>query len=80
MRSEKITILLHSWSCKKIEEEFEASNYMARTSKKLVTEKGILSLPNPKPGKTLNENTAELIKGFYNYEVSRMMLGKKMLR
>lgn len=80
-RSEKITILTilpQSWSCKKIEEEFGVSNYMARTVKRLVSEKGILSTPNPKPGKTLNENTAQLIKDFYNSDdVSRMMPGKK---
>jgi hypothetical protein len=80
-RSEKVTILTvlpHSWSCKRIEDEFGVSNYMARTVKKLVAEKGILSTPNPKPGKTLCENTADLIKSFYNSDdISRMMPGKK---
>lgn len=80
-RSEKMTILSilpKSWSCQKIEEEFGVTNYMARAAKKLVREKGILSTPNPKPGRTLSDVTAESVKDFYNSdEVSRMMPGKK---
>jgi len=34
--------------------------------------------PNPKPGKTLNENTVQLVKDFYQDDnISRMMPGKK---
>jgi hypothetical protein len=41
-------------------------------------DQGIMSSPNPKPGKTLNEVTVEVEKGFYNNdEVSRVMPGKK---
>lgn len=44
----------------------------------MVNEKGILSTPNPKPGKTLNENTAQLVKEFYHQDdISRMMPGKE---
>lgn len=80
-RSEKITILTllpQSWSLKKIEEEFGVSNYMARKVKDLVKEKGILSTPNPKPGKMLNNVIAQLVVNFYSEDdVSRMMPGKK---
>jgi hypothetical protein len=39
---------------------------------------GIMSSPNPKPGKTLKKFTVEVIKSFYNSdEVSRVMPGKK---
>jgi hypothetical protein len=39
---------------------------------------GIMSSPNLKPGKTLNEVTVEAVKRFYNSdEVSRVMPGKK---
>lgn len=50
-RSEKVqilTILPKSWSVRKIQSEFGASNYMARKAKELVKEKGILATPNPK--------------------------------
>jgi uncharacterized lipoprotein YajG len=41
-------------------------------------DQGIMSSPNPKPGKTLNEVTVEVIKSFYNSdEVSRVVPGKK---
>lgn len=44
----------------------------------MVKEKGVLSTPNPKPGRTVSENVAESVKDFYNSdEVSRMMPGKK---
>ena len=54
-RSEKIQILTalpRRWSIRRVEEEFGASNFMARKTKQLVREKGILS-PDPKPGHTL---------------------------
>ena len=43
-----LTLVPKSWSCKKIESEFGASNYIARMAKKLVQENGILSylIPN----------------------------------
>ena len=49
-----LTILPKSWSVRKIETEFHVSNYMARQSKKLVKEKGVLSLSDPKRGPSLS--------------------------
>ena len=76
-RSEKVkilTVLPKSCSVLKITKEFSASNYMARQAKCLVTEKGILSSPNPRLGKPLLLETVEKVKLF---EVSRQMPGKK---
>ena len=42
-----LTVLPKSWSSKKIQQEFGVTNYMARKSKELVKEKGILSFPSP---------------------------------
>ena len=51
---------------------------MIRRAKALVQEKGILSTPNRKAGKTLLEKTARLVQEFYEKdELSRMMRGKK---
>lgn len=73
-----LSILPSKWSYKKIEDEFGLSSYMASSIKKLVNEKDIFSNLNPKPRKTLNEITAELVVNFYILdEVSRMMLRKK---
>ena len=47
-----LTVLPKSWSIRRIKSEFGVSNFMARTAKKLVREKGILSTPNPKPSHT----------------------------
>lgn len=80
-RSEKVqvlTILPQSWNIKKVQEEFGASNYMVRKAKELVKQKGILATPDPKPGRMLAAETADLIQSFYESdEVSRMMPGKK---
>lgn len=73
-----LTTLPKSWTVKKIEIEFRVSNRMARKAKSLVKEKGIMSCPDPKPGKTLDHIVADKVKQFYNSDdVSRIMPGKK---
>ncbi|CAH0546678.1 unnamed protein product [Brassicogethes aeneus] len=80
-RSEKMLLLSClplSWTRSKIEQEFGVSQYMARAVKKMVKEKGILSTPNPKPGKTVSSDTVTLVTEFYmRDDISRMMPGKK---
>ena len=44
-RTQILMVLPKSWSIRRIESEFGVSNFMARTAKKLVREKGILSTP-----------------------------------
>lgn len=82
--SEKIQVLTalpKSWGIKRVMKEFQAvgaTQHMIRRAKALVQEKGILSTPNRKAGKTLLEETARLVNEFYeNDELSRMMPGKK---
>ncbi len=81
IKSEKLqvlTVLPKSWTVKKIESEFGVSNYVARKTKNLVRERGILATPNPKLGHPLAPKTAALVCSFYDSdEVSRMMPGKK---
>jgi hypothetical protein len=51
--------------------------HQAAKAKKLDEKKGILSLPDLKPGKTLSENTAKTITDFYNNDkISRVIPGK----
>ena len=80
-RSDKIqvlTVLPKSWAIRKIEAEYGASNRMVGKAKELVREKGILSTPNPKPGRTLSQQTADLVTSFYESdEKSRLIPGKK---
>jgi hypothetical protein len=53
---------------------------MIRRAKQLVMDQGIMSTPNLKPGKTLNEVTVEVVKSFYDSdEVSRVVPGKKKI-
>ncbi len=64
-RSEQLqilTVLPQSWTLKKIQDVFRTSDYMARKSKQLVRDKGILSTPNPKPGHSLPRQSVDLIK------------------
>jgi len=73
-----LTVLPKSWSIKKIQQEFGVSTYMARKSKKLVEEKGILSLPDPVRGPSLLQGTVDIVCAFYESDdVSRVMPGKK---
>ena len=80
-RSEQLqilTVLLKSWSLKKIQQEFGVSNYMARKSKDLVKKKGVLSLPGPKLGPSLLPETVDIVHAFYEHDdISRVMPGKK---
>ena len=49
-----LTVLPKSWSLHKTAKVFGISRYyFARRAKQLVAEKGVLSNPNPKAGKTL---------------------------
>lgn len=73
-----LTTLPKNWTIQKIEDEFGVSNFTAHKAKRRLKEKGIMAFPDPKPGKTLNENTANKIKNFYeSEEISRHMPGKK---
>ena len=73
-----LTVLPQSWSVSKIQSEFGVTTYMARKSKELVKDKGILSTPNPKPGPSLSLETTDLIIRFYESDdISRVMPGKK---
>ena len=80
-RREKIkllTLVPESWSRKKICEEFNVSQYLVRASRKLKREKGILSDPSAKKGKTLSPEVSKRVKDFYESdEFSRMCPGKK---
>ena len=80
-RSEKVqilTVLPRSWSIRKIQTEFGASNFTVRKAKALVASSGILTTPNPKPGRSLPQVTRELVSNFYeDDENSRLMPGKK---
>ena len=80
-RSEKVqflTVLPQSWSIHKIQTEFGASNFTVRKAQALVAASGILTTPNPKPGRSLLQITEDLVVNFYeNDENSRSMPGKK---
>ena len=60
-----LTILAQSWTIQRIEEEVGTTYHMARLSKQLVSFKGILTTPNPRPGKTLCIRTVQLVTSFY---------------
>lgn len=75
----KILTIFADWSYKEIQKHFiGASNHMIFVVKKSVQEKGILSSPNRKSGKTLHQDVVQLILHFYeSQEISREMPGQK---
>ena len=53
---------------------------MARKVKQLVKDKGILSSPDPRPGHTIQQETSDLVVGFYESDgCSRLMPWKKKI-
>lgn len=73
-----LTVLPKSWSVKRIQKEFNTTNFMARQAKELVKVKGVLAMPDLKHGHALAEETVHLVQSFYQSdEVSRVMPGRK---
>ncbi len=78
-----LTVLPKSWSLKKIQQEFGVSEYLAWQSKKLVEERGILSLPGPLRRHSLRRHslpseTVDTVCTFYESDdIGRVMPGKK---
>ena len=63
---------------KKVQQEFGVSEYLARQSKKLVEEGGILSFPDPSCRPSLPPETVIDVCSFYESDdISRVMPGKK---
>lgn len=42
------------------------TNFIARKAKSLVKEKGVMSSPDPKPGKSLSLETVDFVCRFYD--------------
>ncbi|GBN25222.1 hypothetical protein AVEN_114264-1 [Araneus ventricosus] len=56
-----LTLLPDSWIIREIATMFNTPNYQVRQAKKLLTQKMILSTPDPRPGKNLLIETVDLI-------------------
>jgi hypothetical protein len=70
--------MMKSWSGRKVSEEFNTTRHTASIAKKLVEEKGILSDPNPRKSRTIDEEVVNLVTAFYlSEDISRIMPGKK---
>jgi len=67
-----------SWSDRKVSHIFDDSRYIAKRSRQLREEKGILSEPDAKKGKALSSVVCERVTDFYQSdEYSRQCPGKK---
>ena len=61
-----------------IQQTFGVTQHTAKRAKALQEDQGILSTPNPKPGKRLSpESTDKAVKLYEDDTVSRQMAGKK---
>lgn len=61
LKMQILTILPENWSIAKIAREMETTLYMARAAKKLFQEKGILSKPVARLGKSIRSTKYSLI-------------------
>lgn len=73
-----LTLLPYSWSTKQIQDEFDISLHFAQKSKELQQEKGVLSMPNAKVGRKIEENILDQAKNFFELDrISKTMPGIK---
>jgi hypothetical protein len=73
-----LTLAPESWSLRRISEEFGVSERLAKQSRKLKKEFGILSEPQPKQGRNLSTDTIASVQRFYeDDEISRACPGMR---
>ena len=73
-----LTLVPDKWSRQHCAQYFNVSEYLVRQARELKKSGGILTKPNPKRGKTLPNETLNLVRCFYeDDEYSRQMPGKK---
>ena len=73
-----LTLTPESWSRRQAAEFFEESEYSICVARKLKEENGILSVLNPRHGKTLSEDIRKVVVNFFeDDEFSRIMPGKE---
>lgn len=72
-----LTMVPKSWTSRKIEKEFEVTYSLARKAHDLHNETGIGSSPNPPIGKSLPQDTMNLLNQFYfDSDIRRLLPGK----
>lgn len=73
-----LTVAPKSMSISKVMSTFNATEYQAKKSRKLLNEKGLMSMPPSYKGKVLLHNVLDIVTSFYeNNEFSRLMPRKK---
>ena len=73
-----LTSMPEDSSIRTIQQTFGVTEHTAKRTQALQQQMGLLSTPNPKPGKRLSvESTEKAIKFFEDDTVSRQMAGKK---
>ena len=81
IRAQKIQVLTmapNNWSRKKVSDLFKVSERFVRDAKQQERSNGVCSLPPPRKGKLLPEDTIQKVAEFYeNNEHSRIMPGMK---
>ena len=73
-----LTLIPNKWSQEYASKQFDESEYSIRTAHELKKVGGILAKPAPHKGKTLPQETLDLVQSFYeDNEYSPQMPGKK---
>ena len=76
-RIHALTVLPRSWPLREIKEKFNVSTRTVTKVKRLVETKGILSTPNKKVGRPLDDETKKaVVDFFYRSDVSKELTGK----
>lgn len=73
-----LSLVPESWSREKVSKEFNVSERLVRFSREITKEQGILPELQKRKGKTIDPQTIESVKSFFeDDEYSRLMPGKK---
>ena len=73
-----LTLASSSWSIEKTKKAFEVINYMVKQARKLKFGSGMLAELPTNPGRSISDNTIEIVQKYYeNDEISRMLPGEK---
>ena len=77
-KTQILTLIPDKWSQEYASKQFDVSEYLIQTARELKKLGRIMTKPAPKKGKTLPQETLDLVQSFYeDDEYAQQMPGKK---
>ena len=77
MKIQILTLVPTNWSHKKVMDVFGVSEHIVHKAYKMCLERGILAVPEPRKGKSLPVDIAQLVEAFCQDVYTRLIPGRK---